>query len=148
MLAVVEQVVAPGDRATQRLLPLRQVARAGRQQGEVVLEPGEDLVRRQELDPRGGELDRQRHAVQPGAIPATAGAFALVTAKPGLTAPARAMNSRTASYWLSVSRSNSRTRARQVQPVDLREAARVGRGGQAGDRVLLLAGDPQRDRAS
>ena len=42
-------------------------------------------------------------------MPATAGAFALVTAKPGLTATARAMNRRTASNWLSVSRSNSRS---------------------------------------
>ena len=37
--SVVEQVVAPGDRAAERLLTLRQVARAGREQVEVVLEP-------------------------------------------------------------------------------------------------------------
>ena len=44
--AVVEQVVAPGDRAAQRLLALGQVARAGRQDVELVLEPGEDRVGR------------------------------------------------------------------------------------------------------
>ena len=65
--AVVEQVVAPGDRAAQRLLAGRQVARAGGQDVELLLEPGEDRLGRQELDPRGGELDRERHAVQAGA---------------------------------------------------------------------------------
>ena len=65
--AVVEQVVAPGDRAAQRLLARRQVARAGRQQVELVLEPGEDRVGRQELDPGGGQLDGERHAVEAGA---------------------------------------------------------------------------------
>ena len=43
-LALVEQVVAPGDRAAQRLLALRQVARAGRQDAELVLEPLEDRL--------------------------------------------------------------------------------------------------------
>ena len=38
-----EQVVAPRDRSAQGLLALRQVARARRQQREVVLEPGHDL---------------------------------------------------------------------------------------------------------
>ena len=44
--AVVEQVVAPGDRAAQRLLALGQVARAGRQDVELVIEPDQDRVRR------------------------------------------------------------------------------------------------------
>ena len=78
-------------------------------------------------------------------IPATAGAFAFVTANPGLTAEARAMNSRTASNWLSASRSNSRRRAREVEPVDLGQPARVGRGREARHRVLLFARHPQRD---
>ena len=65
-----EQVVAPRDRPAQRLLALRQVPRARREQREVVLEPGHDLFGRQELDPRGGELDGQRHPVQPRGDPA------------------------------------------------------------------------------
>ena len=40
----------------------------GRQDVELVLEPGEDRVGREELDPGRGELDGERHAVQPGAI--------------------------------------------------------------------------------
>ena len=65
-----EQVVAPRDRPAQRLLALRQVPRARREQREVVLEPGDDLFGRQELDPRRGELDGQRHPVQPRGDPA------------------------------------------------------------------------------
>src|SRR5712671_1624069 len=57
-LAFIEEVVAPGDCTTQGLLPLRQVARASRQHAQLVLESGEDRVRREELDPGGGELDR------------------------------------------------------------------------------------------
>ena len=65
--ARVEQVVAPGDRPAERLLACRQVARAGRQDIELVVEPGQDGVGRQDLDPGGGELDGERHAVEPGA---------------------------------------------------------------------------------
>ena len=43
--ALVEQVVAPGDRAAQRLLARGQVARAGGQDVELVLEADEDRVR-------------------------------------------------------------------------------------------------------
>ena len=65
--AVVEQVVAPGDGATERLLARRQVARAGGQDVELVLQAGEDRVGRQELDPGRGKLDRQGHPVEPRA---------------------------------------------------------------------------------
>ena len=65
--AVVEQVVAPGDRAAQRLLAGRQVARPGRQDVELLVEAGQDRLRRQDLDPGRGQLDGQRHAVEPGA---------------------------------------------------------------------------------
>ena len=68
-LAVVEQVVAPGDRAAQRLLARRQVARPGGQDVELMLEPVEDRVGREELDACRGELDRERHAVEPGGDP-------------------------------------------------------------------------------
>ena len=40
LLALVQQVVAPGDRAAERLLPLRQVPRARGQDPELTLQPG------------------------------------------------------------------------------------------------------------
>ena len=64
--AVIEQVVAPGDGAAQGLLPLGQVPSARGEDLELVLEPAEDRIRGEELDPRGRELDGQRHAVQTG----------------------------------------------------------------------------------
>ena len=51
----------------QRLLPFRQVARPAGQQLEPSFEPGTQLRRRQDLHARGGQLDRQRQAVQPAA---------------------------------------------------------------------------------
>src|SRR6185503_20361417 len=55
-LARAEQVVAPRNRPAARLLALGQIARAGGQDAQLVLEPLEDGVGRQELDPRRGEL--------------------------------------------------------------------------------------------
>ena len=64
-VALVEQVVAPRDRAAQRLLALGQVTRAAERAGELVLEPGANGVGREELDPGGRQLDGQRHPVEP-----------------------------------------------------------------------------------
>ena len=60
----VEQVVAPADRGAQRLLALRRVARAGAQQVQAAREAVEDLGGREDLGAGGGELDRQRQAVE------------------------------------------------------------------------------------
>ena len=60
----VQEVVAPGDRAAQRLLPRRQVARAATQQVEPALQPLQDALRREDLDAGRGQLDGQRQAVQ------------------------------------------------------------------------------------
>ena len=76
-------------------------------------------------------------------MPATAGAFSFVTVNPGRTATARAMNSRTASYWPSVDGSGWRDGRREVLQLDPRQPARVRRRGQARDHVLLLARDAQ-----
>ena len=65
----VEEVVAPGDRPAQRLLPFRQVPRAGGQERKVPLEAIHDLLRGEQLDPRRGELDGEGHAVQSGGDP-------------------------------------------------------------------------------
>ena len=139
-----EQVVAPRDRPAQRLLALRQVPRARRQQREVVLEPGEDLFGRQELDPRRGELDGQRHPVQPRGDPADrrrvgVGQLEVRVAPSG----ARATNSWTDFEPLQRCRGHGAQLGRQVQPLQLGEARRVGWRGQPGHRELLLAGDAQ-----
>ena len=62
----VEQVVAPHDRAAQRPLALRDVGRARARQVEPALEPLVDRGRREEPDPRGGQLDGERHAAEVG----------------------------------------------------------------------------------
>ena len=80
-------------------------------------------------------------------ISATAGAFSLVTAKPGATARARSMNRRTASYWGSAAASSAAPKpgcrgsgiesdgTRQVvspaMPSASRLVARIRRSGQA-----------------
>ena len=74
---------------------------------------------------------------------ATAGAFSLVTANPGWTATARSMNRRTAAYWPSATGSTIARLAAEAQPLEAAQLARVGRGRQARDRVLLLARDVQ-----
>ena len=66
-LALAQQVVAPGDRAAQRLLALGQVARSRGQHAELLLEAAQDRVGRQELRPGRRQLDRERHPVEPGA---------------------------------------------------------------------------------
>jgi hypothetical protein len=68
-LSRVEQVEAPVDCSAQRSLPLGKVARAAGQRRQASIEPGEDRVRRKELDPRGGQLDREWQALEAGTDP-------------------------------------------------------------------------------
>ena len=63
-VGLLEHVVAPRDRAAQGLLPSRKVARARRQQPEPIAQPAEHRLGSQDPDPRRGELDRQRQAVE------------------------------------------------------------------------------------
>jgi hypothetical protein len=65
--ARVEEVVAPLDRRTQRPLPLRRVAGTRRQEGESRVEPVEEPLGREQLRPRGGELDRERQVIEAAA---------------------------------------------------------------------------------
>src|SRR5207247_10117130 len=51
----IEQLVAPCDRAGERLLAARKVAGAGPQRAEAFFQPGEECLRREELDTRGGK---------------------------------------------------------------------------------------------
>ncbi len=60
----VEQVVAPVDRAAQGLLAARDVARAGAEEVEPAREAVEDRGGGEDLDAGGGELDRERQAVE------------------------------------------------------------------------------------
>ena len=59
-----EQVVAPVDQCTQRLLALRRTARAAAQEVEVVVQARCDGFDRQGADPRRSEFDRQCDAFQ------------------------------------------------------------------------------------
>ena len=59
----------------------------------------------EQLDPGRGELDRERHAVEPGADRGDGRGVLVGDREAGRTATARAMNSRTASYWPSVAAS-------------------------------------------
>jgi hypothetical protein len=60
----VEEIVGPGDRVAQRLLTSGQIARPAGQQRQPLLQAGQEDVGGEMADPRRGQLDRQRQAVQ------------------------------------------------------------------------------------
>ena len=130
--AVVEQVVAPGDRATQRLLARRQVATARGQarradaRAGVRIASGDSSLTRAAASSIASGMPCSR-----AAIAATAGAFSLVTANVGRTAFARSMNSRTAAYCPTAAASMPRAPAGQVHPLDAAQR-RTGPAGPAG----------------
>ena len=64
LLVVVEELDAPADRVAQRSVPGGGVARARGEELESVLQPSEHRRRGQHLDPRRGELDRERQVVE------------------------------------------------------------------------------------
>ena len=59
-----QQVDAPLDRRLDRALPLGHVARRGDEQRQHAVEPREHGRGREGADAGGGELDRQRHALE------------------------------------------------------------------------------------
>ena len=63
-LLVVEQVVAPVDQRAQRLLARQRRAIAAGQQTEAIGQPRRDLLDRQRAHARGGQLERERNAVE------------------------------------------------------------------------------------
>ena len=63
LLVLAEQVVAPRDRGAQRGMALVGVT-AALEEVEPLPDPLEQLLRAEQLDPRGGELDREREAVE------------------------------------------------------------------------------------
>ena len=60
----VQQIVAPVDQRAQRLLARRCCSAALRQQPEAIVEPFGNRLHRQRAQPRGGELDGERDAVE------------------------------------------------------------------------------------
>ncbi|MGY4299652.1 hypothetical protein ACVWXN_007747 [Bradyrhizobium sp. i1.4.4] len=68
-LGVGQEPVAPVQRRLQRLLPRRRGALALPEQIEAFVEQCGRLLQSVGLDPAGGELDRQRHAVELAADP-------------------------------------------------------------------------------
>jgi hypothetical protein len=78
-----QQVIAPGDRGAQGALPVRRVLARADQQAQRVLQPRQDRLRRQQLDPRGRQLDRQRQAVEPLHDPRDRPSVLLVDGEPG-----------------------------------------------------------------
>ena len=64
LLRLVEHVVAPGDRAAQRLLPFGKVAGAAGEQSKAVLEPAQHRFGREDPDARRRQLDGQRQPIE------------------------------------------------------------------------------------
>ena len=62
---VIEQLVTPGHCGRQRPLPARRQPVPGGQQPEPVIEAVQQLRHAQRLHPRRGQLNRQRHPIQP-----------------------------------------------------------------------------------
>ena len=142
-----EQVVAPRDRPAQRLLALRQVPRARREQREVVLEPGDDLFGRQELDARRGKLDGQRHPVQPRGDPADRRRVGVRELEGGSHRAGTGHEQLGRFEPLQRCRGHGAQFGRQVQAFELREARGIRWRGQSGHGELLLAVDAQRSPA-
>src|SRR6266851_1595354 len=67
LLLLGEQVVAPGDSASQRPVTVGEIVGPGGQQVQRTLQAGEHGLRRQEADTGGGQLDRQGQPVQAAA---------------------------------------------------------------------------------
>ena len=59
-----EQVVAPVDRRPQSLVTGQFSALTAAEHTKAVIESGGDLFGRQRTDPRGSQLDRERHPVE------------------------------------------------------------------------------------
>ena len=66
-LVVVQEALAPLDRAPQGLLPLREVAGVAAEDAGVLAQPVAQLARREQRDPGGRELDREGQPVEPSA---------------------------------------------------------------------------------
>ena len=73
-----EQPVAPGDRAAQGLLTLRQVTGTADEHGQRLLQPREQRRERQELDTRRRQFNREGQAIESSGDPRDQGRVLLV----------------------------------------------------------------------
>ena len=64
LLRLVQQIVAPGDRVAKRALSLRQITGTCCQERQASLEAGQQGARREQLHPRGRQLDGQGQPIQ------------------------------------------------------------------------------------
>ena len=60
-----QQIMAPGDGGAQGLLSRREVACPAREDRQPLIEPRQERGRGQQAHAGGGQLDREREAVQP-----------------------------------------------------------------------------------
>src|SRR6266536_101047 len=67
LLGLVEQIMAPGDRAEQRLLTNGEIPRPTRQQWEPPTEPRQQRLWREQLTSSRRQLDGERQPIQPDA---------------------------------------------------------------------------------
>ena len=62
-----EQLIAPADSVPQGSQASGLIPRSAGQDGQSPVEPGQERRRRQMRDARGGQLDREGQAIEPGA---------------------------------------------------------------------------------
>ena len=110
---LVQEIVAPVDRASQSLLPFGAVTGATGQEAEPIAEPLAEGIERQDSDPGRGELDRQWQAIERLTM-STIGLRSHRSGRTGGAAMARSTNRRTAS--LPATRSASRPLPRVWAP--------------------------------
>ena len=114
-----QERVAPVDRGAQCLLPLGSVARTGREHVEGMVEPLEQRLGGQEPQPGGGELERERQAVEAPADRRDGPGILGRQLERASRRRARSTNSATAGYAMSDS----------VESVSDAEGARAARAG-------------------
>ncbi len=90
LLVLVQQVVRPRDQRAQRLLALEQHAAAAGEQLEAVVQALVDVLDGQRAHPRGGELQRERNALEAGARARRPPALRARSARSRASAAARA----------------------------------------------------------
>ena len=104
-----------------------------------MLEPAEDRLGRQELDPRGGQLDGQRHAVEPGADGRHGGRVLVGDGEARLDRHRALDEQAHGGVLLDRRRVDGARLAGHGQSLEPAQVARVRWRRQAGHRVLLLA---------
>ena len=140
---LVEDVVAPGDRAAEGLLAGRQVARAGGEEVELVLEPGQDRVGRRSFTRAAASSIASGMPWSRAQIAATAGRVLVRDREVGLDRDRPGDEQADGLVGRQVGGEEAGGRATE-RPARSRRSGRVGRHRQARDGVLLLARDVER----